>query len=599
MAEVSSPQRKQKTSLGGFLESNSGSSNTQHARQEGAQRENDQERIRTKPKRVSSSKLKRRSAQDNDDKDILSSEPGNGKSSNHASQYEPKKPEATENAAEKEGTHQQPKSSSKVRSRRGPPPRSKSFNLDGIMSAEGAGPKPFVSADDVGGEEEKAAPNYSEAVKPASKARGKRAAFSRSKSFNLDGQMSAEGAGPKPFTGTGENGSDDQEGNTAAPVTRGRALPTRSQSSKSNRNAPAVRKPMSRGRSFDDTGNSNPIQLQRIPRNPHRGVMLEKQPSQRNMRRISSQEKISSHDKIRRGGKKPDRSPSNRTSNSGATTKKEGATASSVKQKRGTDSTSSANPQKTQPQHRNSLEKLPGPTPAEKKTAERDSDAFTVDFPETMEVNTAIPTTNATFHNFSAEKDHPPTKKKVLDMTHADDSDDSDEEGLEEGGGDLAGIMQFDPTAMDNVKVVRHDSQGEFPTDYLGCAVDMGLNDNDDTNTSSTGEGGGGTGGHHDTGAGTPSSLFGKTGRGFFQSKKIAKPGSFRSTKKKQTAGEGHPRTPTISAAKIAQDLEEAAAPITQATAAMGAAVANLTKGWTITSGGVQRENVGHQQFDD
>ena len=595
MAEVSSPQRKQKTSLGGFLESNSGSSNTHHARQEGAGRGNDQERIRTKPKRTSSSKVKRRSAHDNDDKDPISSQPGHGKSSNPASHDNPKMSEVTVPVAGGEGSHQKPKSSSKIRSRRGPPPRSKSFNLDGIMSAEGAGPNPFVSADGVAGNEEKAAPNKSQAAKPTSKARGKRAAFSRSKSFNLDGQMSAEGAGPKPFTGTGENGSGNQGENSAAPVTGGRDLPTRSHSSKCKRSAPSTRKPMSRGRSFDDTGN-NPVLLQRIPRNPPRGVMLEKQPSQRNMRRISSQEKISSHEKIRRGGKKTGRSPTNRNSNRGTNSNIEGATAGSVKPKQGADTTST-NPQKKQSQHKTSLEKLPGPTSSEQKAAEKDSDAFTVDFPETMEINTTMPTTTSTFNKFSAATDDPPAKKKVLDMTHADDSDDSEDEGFEAGDGDQGGIIQFDPTAMDNVKVVRHDSQGEFPTDYLGCAVDMGLNYNSDTNTSDVAAGG--VGEHHDAGAGTPSSLFAKTGRGFFQSKKLAKSGSFRLNKKKATAGEGHPRTPTISAAKIAQDLEEAAAPITQATAAMGAAVANLTKGWTITSGGVQREHVGHQQFDD
>ena len=137
-------------------------------------------------------------------------------------------------------------------------------NLDGIMSAEGAGPNPFRCADDLGKEKELSmATTKSEAAteprpKPASNARGRRAAFSRSKSFNLDGKMSEEGAGPKPFTGAGENGSGTI--GESSSDTKERSLPTRSQSSKGRRSASSSRKPMSRASSFDDTGN-NPMQL--------------------------------------------------------------------------------------------------------------------------------------------------------------------------------------------------------------------------------------------------------------------------------------------------------------------------------------------------
>jgi len=357
--------------------------------------------------------------------------------------------------------------------------------------------------------------------KPNNKACSGRSAPSRAKSFQHDGMMSHDGSGSEsePISFIGADGNP-KEKETSKRLPRAKLV--------------------SRSRSAD--GNNMP--LKRIPRNPPRGIRLEKQPLTQESRRTSSKDK-----QKRRGGRKPEKSEDGN---------------------RNPRSHGSSHPHKeaTQPPQPTSQ---PPPPPKksevslcdilEKSTAETsasgipvvDVDAFSVDF-GTLCNDIVHDPIIAPISPSAATKE---TKPKLMMPSSGGNSESEFEESFAEND---AGIVQFDPTATDNVKVVRQDSTDAFPQ----CAVEMEWSDKDNNKDNDQDHQ------EQDTNA-----AGGKVGLGFFRAR-LSTSGSFRFNKKKsaEQAFGG-----------------DAAAPLTTATSAMGAAVANLTKAWT-TAG------QGHQQLE-
>ncbi|CAB9519536.1 expressed unknown protein [Seminavis robusta] len=104
-----------------------------------------------------------------------------------------------------------------------------------------------------------------------------------------------------------------------------------------------------------------------------------------------------------------------------------------------------------------------------KPNAEAGSQAFSADVAEGGDEKACGAPFQASFDNVMA-----PLNQNVSDNENDDDDDDDDT--YREDDAAPVGIMQFDPSAMDNVKICRGDSIDEFPSD-MGCPVDMGLGD--------------------------------------------------------------------------------------------------------------------------
>ena len=184
--------------------------------------------------------------------------------------------------------------------------------------------------------------------------------------------------------------------------------------------------------------------------------------------------------------------------------------------------------------------------------------------------------------------------------SHNDNDDEDSEEEYSEEVGDYdddgnglasAGIMQFDPTAADNVKIVRSNSMDEFPTDYLGCAVDMGLtgNEGDEQDDNSNH----GNKNNADTPATTEEhSFFGKTGLSIFgqpkQPKLLRKSNSFKFGK-----GSSH---------NVSNHDDAADEGATTPSSTMGAVMSMFSSGGGHTSmfgSSSGAQEVGHQQLGD